>query len=73
MISLRLNEFTNTVCLGHVGNQAELAAVGLGNMMQNCFGLSIAFGLTMALDTLVSQAHGAQQHEQCGSKPLRRY
>ena len=30
----RLNEFTNTVCLGRVGNDAELAAVGLGNMMQ---------------------------------------
>eukprot|EP00435_Cladocopium_sp_Y103_P021531 s845_g5.t1 len=53
-----LNEFTNTLCLGHVGNDAELAAVGLGNMMQNCFGLSIAFGITTALDTLVSQAHG---------------
>ena len=60
-----LNEFTNTVCLGRVGNDAELAAVGLGNMMQNCFGLSIAFGLTTALDTLVSQAHGAQQHQLC--------
>eukprot|EP00913_Durusdinium_trenchii_P010991 g10316.t1 len=57
-----LNEFTNTVCLGHVGNDAELAAVGLGNMMQNCFGLSIAFGLSTALDTLVSQAHGAGEH-----------
>jgi len=33
--------------------------VGLGNMMQNCFGLSIAWGLLGALDTLVSQAHGA--------------
>lgn len=60
-----LNEFTNTLCLGHVGNDAELAAVGLGNMMQNCFGLSIAFGLTTALDTLVSQAHGAGQHQLC--------
>ncbi|CAK9035302.1 unnamed protein product [Durusdinium trenchii] len=60
-----LNEFTNTVCLGHVGNDAELAAVGLGNMMQNCFGLSIAFGLSTALDTLVSQAHGAGEHNLC--------
>lgn len=33
---------------------------------RNCFGLSIAFGLTTALDSLVSQAHGAQQHQLCG-------
>lgn len=60
-----LNEFTNTVFLGHSGDDAVLAAVGLGNMMQNCFGLSIGFGFAAALDTLVSQAYGAGQHKLC--------
>lgn len=32
-------------------------------MMQNCFGLSVGFGICGALDTLVSQAYGAGQHE----------
>lgn len=58
-----LNELTNTVVLGHSGSQAALAAVGLANMMQNCVGLSVAFGIAGALDTFVSQAHGAQEHE----------
>ncbi|CAE7192210.1 DTX33, partial [Symbiodinium natans] len=60
-----LNECTNTLCLGHAGNDAELAAVGLGNMMQNCCALSLGIGLTSALDTFVSQAHGAGQHSLC--------
>ncbi|CAJ1345895.1 unnamed protein product [Effrenium voratum] len=60
-----INEFTNTIALGHAGEDSELAAVGLGNMMQNCFGLSVAIGLTNALDTLVSQAHGAGENELC--------
>lgn len=32
---------------------------------RNCFGLSVAIGLTNALDTLVSQAHGAGENELC--------
>lgn len=58
-----LNEVTNTVFIGHAGNEAQLAAVGLGNMMQNCFGLSIGFGICAAMDTLVSQSFGAGQHK----------
>lgn len=58
-----VNELTNTVVLGHAGDQASLAAIGLANMMQNCVGLSVGFGIAGALDTLVSQAHGARQHE----------
>ncbi|CAJ1373734.1 unnamed protein product [Effrenium voratum] len=60
-----LNEFTNMICLSHVGNTAEMAAVGLGNMMQNCFALSLGLGLTSALDTLVSAAHGAEHFGLC--------
>lgn len=60
-----VNELTNTVCVGHAGDDVALAAVGLGNMMQNCVALSVGFGVGGALDTLVSQAYGAQQHQLC--------
>merc|ERR1712232_1048485 len=36
-------------------------------MMQNVCGMSIGFGLLGALDTLVSQANGAEQHHLCVS------
>jgi len=58
-----INELTNTVILGHVGDKAALAAIGLANMMQNCVAFSVGIGIVGALDTLVSQAHGARQHE----------
>eukprot|EP00933_Yihiella_yeosuensis_P003147 TRINITY_DN10560_c2_g1_i3.p1 TRINITY_DN10560_c2_g1~~TRINITY_DN10560_c2_g1_i3.p1 ORF type:complete len:515 (+),score=82.29 TRINITY_DN10560_c2_g1_i3:74-1546(+) len=54
-----INETTNALFIGHHGTKEMLAAVGIGNMLQNCFGLSIGIGLASALDTLVSQAHGA--------------
>lgn len=60
-----VNEFTNTVFLGRTGDDAALAGIGLGNTMQNCFGLSIGFGIASAMDTLVSQAYGANQHDLC--------
>lgn len=55
-----VNETTNIIFIGHYASEAALAAVGLGNMMQNVFGLSIGIGLIGALDTLISQAHGAK-------------
>ena len=60
-----VNEVTNTIFLGHVGSQDEQAAVGLAIMMQNCLAINIAFGLLGALDTLVSQDHGAGEYELC--------
>ena len=60
-----LNEFSNTLFLGHSGSDAELAAVGLGNMMQNCCAVTLGIGLTGALDTFVNQAYGAGQHALC--------
>ena len=48
-----------------VGDNAELAAVGLGNLIQNCCALTIGMGLTSALDTFVSQANGAGQYSLC--------
>ncbi|CAE8698454.1 unnamed protein product [Polarella glacialis] len=61
-----VNETTNTLFIGHHGSIDELAAVGIGNMLQNCCGLSIGIGLTSAMDTLISQAHGAgEEHLSC--------
>ncbi|CAE8692772.1 unnamed protein product [Polarella glacialis] len=62
-----VNELTNAAFVGRTGDDAELAAVGLGNMMQNCFGLSIGLGICSAMDTFVSQAHGAGQYGMCAS------
>lgn len=53
-----LNEITSTIFVGQAGTRAQLAAVGLGNMMQTIVAVSIGFGITGALDTLVSQARG---------------
>ncbi|CAE7868206.1 DTX36, partial [Symbiodinium microadriaticum] len=64
-VMMLANEICNTICIGRTGNAAELAAVGLGNMMQNCCALSLGLGLTSALDTFVSQAHGAGQRSLC--------
>jgi MATE family multidrug resistance protein len=60
-----LNEQVNTIFLGHFGDAAQQAGTGLGNMMQNLFGLCYVMGLLGGLDTLVSQANGAGQHDLC--------
>ncbi|CAE8629329.1 unnamed protein product [Polarella glacialis] len=60
-----ITESINIFFIGRTGDDAELAAIGLGNMMQNCIALSVAFGFSNALDTFVSQASGAQQYDLC--------
>jgi MATE family multidrug resistance protein len=49
-----LTEFINIIFVGHLGDSAMLAGVGMGNMIINIFGLSLLFGINGALDTLVS-------------------
>ena len=39
---------------GHMDNKAYLAAIGLGNMIQNCFVLSVFLSMNASLETLVS-------------------
>lgn len=48
-----------TLCISHEDNPAWLAAFGLGSLIGNVLGLSIGIGLTSVLETLVSQAYGA--------------
>ena len=48
-----------TVCVSREDDPALLGAFGLGSLITNVLGLSIGGGLTSVLDTLVSQAYGA--------------
>ena len=48
----------NLVVVGHLGDPAMIAGVGMGNMSINLIGLSVIFGFNSALDTLISQAAG---------------
>lgn len=48
-----------TLCISHEDDPALLAAFGLGSLIGNVLGLSIGVGLTSVLETLVSQAYGA--------------
>jgi Na+-driven multidrug efflux pump len=50
----------NTGFIGHLGDEAKLAGVGLGTLYVNIFCQSIILGLNGALQTLVSQAYGAE-------------
>ena len=44
----------NLVVVGHLGNPAMIAGVGIGNMSINLVGLSVIYGFDSALDTLIS-------------------
>jgi len=49
--------------VGRMGDNAALAAAGLGDTLLSCCGLSICIGICSALDTLVSQSYGAGWHD----------
>lgn len=53
------------ILVGHVSSQA-LASAALANMYANACGNSIIIGTASAVDTLASQAYGAQQFERVG-------
>jgi MATE family multidrug resistance protein len=48
-----------TLCISRLDDPSLLAAFGLGSLIGNVLGLSIGVGLNSVLDTLVSQAYGA--------------
>jgi len=62
---MMVNETTNLLFLGQVGSTSQIAAVGLGNLIQNCIAMYVGYGICAAMDTLVSQATGAGHHEKC--------
>ena len=61
-----VTEMINLSFIGQLGNEALIDGVGLGNMTQNMLALSIILGFNAVLDTLLSQAVGAGNIEQCG-------
>ena len=56
----------NYAFLGHLDNVHLVAGVGMGNVCVYFLGASVMSGLSGALDTLVSQAYGAGNIQQCG-------
>lgn len=54
MVFTRLPDFINLIWVSQFGNVAQVAAVGLGNCLQNSIGLAIAFGLNGAFDVFAS-------------------
>eukprot|EP00126_Sphaerothecum_destruens_P012167 Sdes_comp20983_c0_seq7m19421 len=55
----------NVIFSSRLGS-TQLAAVGLGGMFVNVFGVSICFGLSSAIDTLASQAYGVGNFPRLG-------
>jgi len=58
-----LMECCNTLLIARHGTAQELAALGIGNLLVNFGALSFALGICGALDTFVSQAHGARNYQ----------
>lgn len=56
----------NLIFVGRLNNPAMLAGVGMGNITQNFFALTIAYGLNGTLESLISQAYGAGNLDLCG-------
>lgn len=51
-------ELINVSFVGHLGDPAKVAGIGLGNMYMNVSFLGVVFGLNSALATFVSQSYG---------------
>jgi hypothetical protein len=48
-VMMIFSEIVNLIALGHLEDPAILAGVGMGNCIQNMFGLSITIGMNGAL------------------------
>ena len=62
----QLPAFVNIVYAGKFADDAKLAGVGLGQSLLWSLTLYIIVGMNGALETLVSQAFGANQLKLCG-------
>ena len=56
----------NLIYAGTLNNPIDLAAICLATVFVNMIGIAIFVGFNGALETLVSQARGAQDFKQCG-------
>lgn len=59
MMLLRVQYMVTISFIGHLGDKALIAGVGLANMITNILVISGAYGLNGALETLVTQGYGA--------------
>lgn len=66
MLGVSLIEMINLSFIGHLNDELLIGGVGIGNMVQNIFAISIIYGFNSVLDTLISQAAGAGNTEMCG-------
>lgn len=64
LVSCIISEMQLQLNLIFIGNYSEdtfmLAGVGMANMIINVGCMSIVYGMTSVLETLVSQAHGSK-------------
>ena len=65
-IVMFVQHFTCMVLAGHMHKPEMVAAIGMGNTIQNCFFMPVIAGLNSAAETLVSQAVGAKDFRLCG-------
>ena len=56
----------NIAYIGHLGDTAKVAGIGLGVLYSNIFCISIIIGINYALTTFVSQAFGSGNLRKCG-------
>lgn len=61
-----VQHFTSMLLAGHMNKPELVAAIGMGNSIQNCFFVPVIAGLNSAAETLVSQAVGAKDYQLCG-------
>lgn len=66
MMSALFIEVVNTAFVGHIGNEAMMAGVGMANMFVNILCLSVMMGINAVLNTLVSQSFGLGNYKMCG-------
>lgn len=66
MVLGQLTGIMNLAFIGHLGRPELVAGVGMGNMTLNLCALSLIYGFNSALDTLVSQAAGANNIQLSG-------
>lgn len=59
-------EMVNVYFVSHLNDKVMVSAVGLGNMIQNTFIVSVMCSFNSVVETLVSQAAGSGNLEVCG-------
>jgi len=62
-LTMMLVETVDIIAVGHLGNTEYLSGVGLATSILNIFIFGIYIGLNGAIDTMISQASGLNNHK----------